>query len=194
MNTTEIFLKSKNGTTLWTRACSRLPVPVDDEFPLQVLTPPLTRDHAQMPEVVNIEATGLGGKDLGVVGPWNISIRTDPKGQNVYGPSLATVEDVVLELCRSGGTSTKHVTSLALSATDLKSHRFQHERSKATSLCCRGRGPSLMSSVVPTTGRSPRSAHRGCLAIVPTMAAASGIQPSLAMDCSACVIPLLAPP
>ena len=69
VNTTEIFLKSKNGTTLWTRACSRLPIPVDDEFPLQVLTPPLTRDHAQMPEVVNIEATGLGGKDLGVVGP-----------------------------------------------------------------------------------------------------------------------------
>ena len=96
VNTTEIFLKSKNGTTLWTRACSRLPNPVEDEFPLQVLTPPLTRDHAQMPEVVNIEATGLGGKDLGVVGPWDISIRTDPEGQNVYGPSLATVERPVL--------------------------------------------------------------------------------------------------
>ena len=115
VNTTEIFLKSKNGTTLWTRTSSRLPIPVDDEFPLQVLTPPLTRDHAQMPEVVNIEATGLGGKDLGVVGPWDISIRTDPEGQNVYGPSLATVEDVVIEPCQSGGTSTKHVTSLGMS-------------------------------------------------------------------------------
>ena len=52
-----------------------------------MLTPPLTRDHAQVSEVVNIEATGLGGKDLGVVGPWDISIRTDPEGQNVYGPS-----------------------------------------------------------------------------------------------------------
>ena len=88
---------------------------MDDEFPLRVLTPPLTRDHVQMPEVVNIEATGLGGKDLGVVGPWDISIRTDPEGQNVYGASLATVEDVVLEPCRSGGTSTKHVTSLGMS-------------------------------------------------------------------------------
>ena len=47
-----------------------------------------------------MEATGLGGKDLGVVGPWDISIRTDAEGQNVYGPSLATVEDVVLEPCR----------------------------------------------------------------------------------------------
>ena len=115
VNTAEIILKSKNGTTVWTKACSRLPIPLDDEFPLRVLTPPLTRDHAQMPEVVNIEATGLGGKDLGVVGPWDISIRTDPEGQNVYGPSLATVEDVVLEPCHSGGTSTKHVTSLGMS-------------------------------------------------------------------------------
>ena len=46
-----------------------------------------------------------------------------------------------------------------------------------------------MSSVVPTTGRSPRSAHKGCLPTVPTIAAASGIQPSLAMDCNACAIP-----
>ena len=105
VNTTEIFLRSKNGTTLWTRASPRLPIPVDDEFPLQVLTPPLTRDHAQMPEVVNIEATGLGGKDLGVVGPWDISIRTDPEGQNIYGPSLATVEDPVSQVAQAPNMS-----------------------------------------------------------------------------------------
>ena len=68
-----------------------------------------------MPEVIQIEATGLGGKDLGVEGAWDISIRTDPEGQNVYGPSLATVEDIVIEPCQSGGTSTKHVTSLGMS-------------------------------------------------------------------------------
>ena len=56
-----------------------------------------------------------------MVGPWDISIRTDPEGQNVYGPSLATVEDVVLEPCQSGGTSTKHVTSLGMSKA---SHEF----------------------------------------------------------------------
>ena len=44
-----------------------------------------------------------------------MSIRTDPEGQNVYGPSLATVEDVVVEPCGSGGQSTKHVTALGLS-------------------------------------------------------------------------------
>ena len=58
VNTTEISLRSKNGTTLWTRASPCLPTPVDDAFPLQVLTPPLTREHAQMPEVIQIEATG----------------------------------------------------------------------------------------------------------------------------------------
>ena len=68
-----------------------------------------------MPEVVHLEATGLGGKDIGLPGKWDISIRTDPEGQNVYGPSLATVEDVVVEPCSSGGMSTKHVTSLGLS-------------------------------------------------------------------------------
>ena len=115
VNTAEIILKSKHGATLWTKACSRLPIPLDDEFPLRVLAPPLTRDQAHMPEVVHIAATGLGGKDIGLPGKWDISIRTDPEGQNVYGPSLATVEDVVIEPCSSGGMSTKHVTSLGIS-------------------------------------------------------------------------------
>ena len=115
VSTAEIILKSKNGATLWTKASASLPIPLDDEFPLRVLAPPLNRDQAHMPEVVHIEATGLGGKDIGLPGRWDMSIRTDPEGQNVYGPSLATVEDVVVEPCRSGGQSTKHVTSLGLS-------------------------------------------------------------------------------
>ena len=115
VNNTELSLRSKNGTTLWTRASPCLPTPEDDAFPLQVLTPPPTRELARMPEVIQIEATGLGGKNLGVDRPWDISIRTDPEGQNVYGPSLATVEDIVIEPCESGGTSTKHVTSLGIS-------------------------------------------------------------------------------
>ena len=102
-------------TTLWTRANPCLPTPEDDAFPLQVLTPPPSRELARMPEVVQIEATGLGGKNLGVDRPWDISIRTDPEGQNVYGPSLATVEDIVIEPDESGGMSTKHVTSLGIS-------------------------------------------------------------------------------
>ena len=115
VSTAEIILKSKNGATLWTKASACLPIPLDDEFPLRVLVPPLNRDQAHMPEVVHIEATGLGGKDIGLLDRWDMSIRTDPEGQNVYGPSLATVEDVVVEPCGSGGQSTKHVTALGLS-------------------------------------------------------------------------------
>ena len=112
VRTADEILKSKNGATLWTKASASLPIPLDDEFPLRVLVPPLNRDQAHMSEVVHIEATGLGGKDIGL--PENMSIRTDPEGQNVYGPSLATVEDVVVEPCGSGGQSTKHVTALGL--------------------------------------------------------------------------------
>ena len=86
VNTTEISLRSKNGTTLWTRASPRLPIPVDDEFPLQVLTPPLTRDHAQMPEVVHIEATGLGGKDLWQ--RWR-TLLLNPVSQVAQAPSMS---------------------------------------------------------------------------------------------------------
>ena len=115
VSNTELSLRSKNGTTLWTRANPCLPTPEDDAFPLQVLTPPPTRELARMPEVVQIEATGLGGKNLGEDRPWDISIRTDPEGQNVYGPSVATVEDIVIEPDESGGMSTRHVTSLGIS-------------------------------------------------------------------------------
>ena len=44
-----------------------------------------------------IHPTGLGGRDLGYPAPWDISLRSDKAGQNVYGPSLATVETTVVE-------------------------------------------------------------------------------------------------
>ena len=52
VSNTELSLRSKNGTTLWTRANPCLPTPEDDAFPLQVLTPPPSRELARMPEVV----------------------------------------------------------------------------------------------------------------------------------------------
>ena len=77
VSTAEIILKSKNGATLWTKASVSLPIPLDDEFPLRVLASPLNRDQAHMPEVVHIEATGLGGKDIGLPDRWDMSIRTE---------------------------------------------------------------------------------------------------------------------
>ena len=115
VRTATVTVESKDGTTLWTKDSAGLPIPREDEFPLRVLTHPPTRDQAHRPDVVHIEATGLGGRDIGFPERWDISIRTDPEGQNVYGPSLATVEDVVVEPNGTGGQCTKYVTALGLS-------------------------------------------------------------------------------
>ncbi len=45
-----------------------------------------------LPDIIRIDCTGLGGHDLGGPDPWHICIRSDRHGQNIYGPSLATTE------------------------------------------------------------------------------------------------------
>ena len=115
MQTATVSVESSVGTTLWTRDSVCLPTPQDDEFPLRLLVHPTTRDQSHLPEVLHVEATGLGGRDLGFPEKWDISIRSDPERQNVYGPSLATVEDTVEEPNGTGGTVTKQVTALGLS-------------------------------------------------------------------------------
>ena len=61
------------------------------DFPIKVMVTPEARCQHNLPEVLAIEATGLGGRDLGYPKPWDISLRSDKGGQNVYGPSMATV-------------------------------------------------------------------------------------------------------
>ena len=95
VQTAIVTVESSEGTTLWTRDSVCLPTPQDDEFPLRLLVHPKTRDQSHLPEV--LQATGLGGRDLGYPERWDISVRSDPEGQHVYGPSLATVEDTVVE-------------------------------------------------------------------------------------------------
>ena len=51
-------------TALWTRDSVCLPEPQDDEFPLRLLVHPETRDQSHLPDVLHVEATGLGGRDL----------------------------------------------------------------------------------------------------------------------------------
>ena len=48
-----------------------------------------------LPDIVRIDCTGLGGHNLGGPIPWHICVRTDRHGQSIYGPSLATVETTV---------------------------------------------------------------------------------------------------
>ena len=112
--TANVTLESLHGTTLWTRSSVCLPEPLDDEFPLRLLVHPATRDQSHLPEVLHVEATGLGGRDLGYPERWDISLRSDPEGQHVYGPSLANVEDIIVEANGTGGTTTKHVSALGL--------------------------------------------------------------------------------
>ena len=49
----------------------------------------------RLPDIIRIDCTGLGGHDLGGPLPWHICVRTDRHGQNIYGPSLATIETTV---------------------------------------------------------------------------------------------------
>ena len=114
-NGANVTLESSNGTTLWTRNSVCLPEPQDDEFPLRLLVHPKTRDQSHLPDVLHVEATGLGGRDLGYQERWDISLRSDPDGQHVYGPSLANVEDTIVEANGTGGTITKQVSALGLS-------------------------------------------------------------------------------
>ena len=45
-----------------------------------------------VPQLVNIDCTGLGGHDLGGFKDYDICIRTDKHGQSIYGPSVSPLE------------------------------------------------------------------------------------------------------
>ena len=113
VSTANVTLESSQGTTLWTRGSVCLPEPQNDEFPLRLLVHPATRDQSHLPETLHVEATGLGGRDLGYPERWDVSLRSDAEGQHVYGPSLANVENIIVEANGTGGTTTKHVSALA---------------------------------------------------------------------------------
>ena len=110
VRTANVTVESSNGTTLWTRDSVCAPVPQEDEYPLRLLVHPTTWDQSHLPEVLHVEATGLGGRDLGYPEKWDISLRSDPEGQHVYGPSLANVEKTIVEANGMGGTTTNQVS------------------------------------------------------------------------------------
>ena len=76
-----------------------------------------------------------------------MSLRSDPEGQHVYGPSLANVETITVESDGSGGTTTKHVSAPGLTkATNefLVLHYFAIDSAEAwgnspCSFACSGR-------------------------------------------------------
>ena len=78
--------ESKQGAVVWSSAQNNPPAIPTDSFPLQLIV--LTGNEIQrhLPETLQVEATGLGGRDLSYPIPWDISIRSDKEGQSVYGP------------------------------------------------------------------------------------------------------------
>ena len=62
-----------------------------------------------VPLPIMVECNGLGGGDLSLEQPWHICIKTNKHRQQIYGPSLALVEETV-KLDRS----TVHVVALGL--------------------------------------------------------------------------------
>ena len=82
VQTATVTVESAGGTTLWTKDSVCLPTPQDDEFPLRLLVHPPTRDQSHLPDVVHVEATGLGGRDLGYPEKWEIYLsEVIPKGR-----------------------------------------------------------------------------------------------------------------
>ena len=115
VDTASLTVETATGVTIWTKGSATWPTPQDQDFPLRLLVHPKVRTQSHLPDVLHVEATGLGGRDLGFPKRWDISVRSDTEGQNVCGPSLATVETTVIEPNGIGGTTTKHVTALGLS-------------------------------------------------------------------------------
>ena len=68
------------------------------------------KDRRITPTTIMVECTGLGGGDLNLSQPWHVCIRTNTHKQQVYGPSLALLEESV----RTSDQSTIHFTGLGL--------------------------------------------------------------------------------
>ncbi len=62
------------------------------------------------PDPVIVDCSGLGGGDLNLAQPWHVCVKTNKHKQQVYGPSLALVEESV----RLSDHSTVHYTGLGL--------------------------------------------------------------------------------
>ena len=68
------------------------------------------------PQLVNIDCTGLGGHDLGGFKDYDICIRTDKRGQSIYGPSVTPLE--------SPGRDGEHHVSLVALGGSKAMHEF----------------------------------------------------------------------
>ena len=89
-----VVLIDKLGTQLTARAVTSLRFEGGKgvDLPVDMHIVHEAAPDRKLPDVIRIDCTGLGGHDLGGLTPWHICVRTDRHGQNIYGPSLATIE------------------------------------------------------------------------------------------------------
>ena len=77
-------------------ATDLLTVQLDDgkgvELPVDMYVVHEAAPDRDLPDLIRIDCTGLGGHELGGPDPWHICLRSDRHGQNIYGPSLTTTE------------------------------------------------------------------------------------------------------
>ena len=107
--------ESKQGAVVWSSAQNDPPAIPTDSFPLQLIVLTGNEIQRRLPDTLQVEATGLGGRDLSYPIPWDISIRSDKEGQSVYGPPFAPMEETVDVPGPFGGTETLQVTALGRS-------------------------------------------------------------------------------
>ena len=92
-----VLLIDKQGNQLTDRAVTSLRFEGGRgvELPVDMHVVHEAAPDRKLPDIIRIDCTGLGGHDLGGPLPWHICVRTDRHGQNIYGPSLATLETTV---------------------------------------------------------------------------------------------------
>ena len=107
--------ESTQGTVVWSSTQKDHQAILEDSLPLKLVVRPERDIQRRLPHTLQVEATGLGGRDLTHPIPWDISIRSDKEGQSVYGPSLANLEETVFVNNNCGGTETLQVSALGRS-------------------------------------------------------------------------------
>ena len=108
----QVILIDKNGRRLADRAVTSLKHDGGKgvELPVNMYVVHEAAPDRDLPDIIRIDCTGLGGHDLGGPDPWHICIRSDRHGQNIYGPSLATTEVVLHHPMRRP----RHIVALGL--------------------------------------------------------------------------------
>ena len=91
VRTTRVVVTNGQGDTVYKRETGVLNRKII--YPLKVVLSDPKRTN-WLSQKITIDATGLGGSDLPSQIKADITVRTDKHKQNIYGPSMTTVETV----------------------------------------------------------------------------------------------------